>query len=55
MSADRPASPRQVATNDVTLYGIQWGGGTTSFGPIVVFSPLSNIESELGPLIVTAP
>jgi hypothetical protein len=42
-------------TNDVTLYGIQWGGGTTSFGPIVVFSPLSNIESELGPLIVTAP
>jgi len=42
-------------TNDVTLYGILWGGGTTAFGPILVFSPLENIEFELGPLIVTAP
>jgi hypothetical protein len=42
-------------TNDVTLYGILWGGGTTAFGPIFVFSPLENIEFELGPLIVTAP
>jgi hypothetical protein len=42
-------------TNDVTLYGILWGGGTTAFGPILVFSPLENIEFELGSLIVTAP
>ena len=42
-------------TNDVTLYGIMWGGGSTNFGPILVFSPLENIEFELGSLIVTAP
>ena len=42
-------------TNDVTLYGLLWGGGTTSFGPFLAFSPLENIEFELGPLIVTAP
>ena len=42
-------------TNDVTLYGIMWGGGNTNFGPILVFSPLENIEFELGSLIVTAP
>lgn len=42
-------------TNDVTLYGLLWGGGTTAFGPIMVFSPLENVEFELGPLIVTAP
>ena len=42
-------------TNDVTLYGILWGGSNTNFGPSFVFSPLSNIEAELGPMIVTAP
>ena len=42
-------------TGDVTLYGILWGSTNTSFGPVAFFSPLENIESELGPLIVTAP
>ena len=44
-----------VFTNDVTLYGILWGSANTTFGPLVFFSPLENIEFELGPLIVTAP
>ena len=36
---------------DVTLHGILWGGsGTTAF----VYSPLGNVEAELGPLTVTA-
>ena len=42
-------------TSDVTLYGLLWGSGTTSFGPIVVFSPMENIEFELGEMIVSAP
>ena len=42
-------------TGDVTLHGILWGSTNTSFGPVVFFSNLENIESELGPLIVTAP
>ena len=42
-------------TNDVVLYGLLWGGGTSSFGPVFVFSPMENIEFELGPMIVTAP
>ena len=33
-------------SNKVTLAGILWGGGTNLF----VFSPLANIEQELGPL-----
>jgi hypothetical protein len=37
------------------LYGLLWGGGTSSFGPVFVFSPMENIEFELGPMIVTAP
>jgi hypothetical protein len=42
-------------TSDVTLYGILWGGGSTSFGPFAAFSPFAHIELELGQLIVTAP
>ena len=42
-------------TKDVTLYGLMWGSANTTFGPLVVFSPLENIEFELGPMIVTAP
>jgi hypothetical protein len=42
-------------TSDVTLYGILWGSANTSFGPLVFFSPLENIESELGELMVAAP
>jgi hypothetical protein len=42
-------------TNDVTLYGVLWGSANTSFGPLVAFSPMENVEFELGPLIVTAP
>ena len=42
-------------TNDVTLYGILWGGSNMPFGPSYVFTPLQNIELEFGPMIVTAP
>jgi hypothetical protein len=42
-------------TSDVTLYGLLSGSANTTFGPLVFFSPLENIEFELGPLIVTAP
>jgi len=42
-------------SNDVTLYGILWGGSNTNFGPSFVFTPLENIEAEFGPMIVTAP
>lgn len=42
-------------TKDVTLYGLLWGGANTTFGPLVWFSPLENIELELGAMIVTAP
>jgi hypothetical protein len=37
---------RREGGSDVTLAGILWGGGTN----IYVFSPLANIERELGPL-----
>jgi hypothetical protein len=40
-------------SNDVSLYGILWGGGGTNFGPLFAFSPLENIEFELGALRVT--
>ena len=42
-------------TSDVTLYGLMWGSANTTFGPLIVFSPLENIEFELGAMIVTAP
>jgi hypothetical protein len=35
-----------AGSNNVTLAGILWGGGTNFF----VFSPLANVEQELGPL-----
>jgi hypothetical protein len=51
-----PVFESQAAfTNDVVLYGLLWGGGMTPFGPRFVFSPMENIEFELGPMIVTAP
>ncbi|HUQ83066.1 MAG TPA: hypothetical protein VM076_18085 [Gemmatimonadaceae bacterium] len=42
-------------TSDVALYGILWGGGNSAFGPYFVFSPMENVEFELGEMIVTAP
>lgn len=36
--------------DDVTLHGILWGGSSASF----VFSPMANVEHELGALTVTA-
>jgi hypothetical protein len=42
-----PVFRRQGTTNNVTLVGILWGAkGTTLY----VFSPISNIETELGAL-----
>jgi hypothetical protein len=38
--------------DEVTLYGILWGG--TGSGNAYVFSPMTNIELELGPLAVTS-
>jgi hypothetical protein len=35
-----------AGSHDATLAGILWGGGDNVF----VFSPLANIERELGPL-----
>jgi hypothetical protein len=41
----------RAAGNQVKLAGILWGGGTDAQGAtIYVFSPLANIEAELGPL-----
>ncbi len=42
-----PVFRRQGSTNNVTLVGILWGGSGTS---LYVFSPISNIEMELGAL-----
>lgn len=41
---------RVTSGSNVTLHGILWGGGSSTF----VYSPLANIESELGDLTVTA-
>lgn len=41
---------RLAGGDDVTLYGILWGGSTSSF----VFSPITNVEYELGSLDVLA-
>jgi len=38
--------------NDVTLQGILWGGSTD--GKMLVYSPMANIERELGALTTTA-
>jgi hypothetical protein len=42
-----PVFRRQGTTGNVTLVGILWGGSGTS---LYVFSPISNIEAELGAL-----
>jgi hypothetical protein len=42
-----PVFRRQGTTNNVTLVGILWGGSGTT---LYVFSPISNIEMELGAL-----
>lgn len=39
-----------ISGSNVTLYGILWGGGSSTF----VYSPFVNIEHELGPLTVTS-
>ena len=39
-------------TNEVTLRGVLWGGNTQ--GTMFVYSPLANVEKELGPLTVCA-
>jgi hypothetical protein len=41
-----PVFLRQGGTNNVTLLGILWGGGAGTFA----FSPISNVEAELGAL-----
>ena len=46
-----PVFRRQGTTNNVTLVGILWGGGILPDGStLYVFSPISNIEMELGAL-----
>ncbi|HEV8579789.1 MAG TPA: hypothetical protein VGX68_12005 [Thermoanaerobaculia bacterium] len=48
-----PVFYRIGGKNNVKLVGILWGGGFSSaLGNIFVFSPLENIEDELGPLKV---
>jgi hypothetical protein len=42
-----PVFRRQAGTSNVTLVGILWGGSGSS---LYVFSPISNIEMELGAL-----
>jgi hypothetical protein len=42
-----PVFRRQGSGSNVTLVGILWGGSGTS---LYVYSPLSNIEAELGAL-----
>ena len=42
-----PVFRRQSGTSNVTLVGILWGGSGSS---LYVFSPISNIETELGAL-----
>jgi hypothetical protein len=41
-------SPVFKGTTNVILTGLLWGGGTTSAGAYYVYSPISNIERELG-------
>jgi len=42
---------RSGSSTKVKLTGILWGGSTIpGLGSIYVFSPLENIEQELGPL-----
>jgi hypothetical protein len=42
-----PVFRRQGTTNNVTLVGILWGGSGST---LYIFSPISNIETELGAL-----
>ncbi|HEY9506407.1 MAG TPA: hypothetical protein VIQ27_10575, partial [Gemmatimonadales bacterium] len=42
-----PVFRRQSGTNNVRLVGILWGGDGTN---LYVYSPISNIEAELGAL-----
>ena len=42
-------------SSDVALAGLLWGSGNTTFGPFFVYSPIHNIEFELGEMIITAP
>jgi hypothetical protein len=42
-------SPVFMGTNNVTLVGILWGGNSS--GTQFVFSPIANIEQELGSLV----
>jgi hypothetical protein len=48
-AAGDSGSPVFEGENDVTLAGIHWGGGTLNGAQVIVFSPLANIEQELGP------
>jgi hypothetical protein len=43
---------RKGSTDDVTLVGILWGGNSP--GDLFVFSPLKNIQDELGGVTATA-
>ena len=46
-----PVFRRQGTGSNVTLLGILWGGSTLSDGSsLYIFSPISNIETELGAL-----
>jgi hypothetical protein len=48
-----PVFSRIGSTAKVKLDGILWGGGTDSFdNSIFVFSPIANVQGELGALIV---
>jgi hypothetical protein len=41
-------APVFKGSTNVILAGLLWGGGTTSSGPFYAYSPISNIERELG-------
>ena len=47
-----PVFVRSGSSPKVKLAGILWGGGSDQDGIFYVFSPLENIEQELGPLKV---
>jgi len=48
-----PVFSRIGSTSKVKLDGILWGGGTGPFGSrVFVFSPIANVQGELGALIV---
>jgi hypothetical protein len=46
-----PVFRRQGTGSNVTLLGVLWGGSSLSDGTtLYIYSPISNIESELGAL-----